>query len=139
MPFTVTAPPPLLVTVSTDPLDCTPTADEPKASDPAIDRLPGDGGGPPVWPVPDIAMVCGLPSPFDAIVIVPDRAPATSGVNCTLIEHDDRGLTNAPAVQVLLTIENSAGLLLLTLEICTAALPMLETFFACTELPTPTV
>jgi len=96
------------------------------------------GGGAADWPVPDIAIVCGLPMPFEAIVIVPERAPATSGVNCTLIEHDDSGLTNAPGVQVLLTMLNSAGLLLETLEICTAALPIDETFFACTGLPTPT-
>ena len=47
-------------------------------------------------------------------------------------------MTNAPSLQVRLTIGNSAGLLLVTVVIWTAALPMLLTVLAMIELPMPT-
>ena len=71
--------------------------------------------------------------------LVRHRVPVAAGVNWRFTVHDESGFTNAPAVQVPPTIVNSRGLLLVTDVSWTAALPMLDTVFVTTLLPTPTV
>ena len=116
---------------------CTPTSCEPRFAEAGTVSVPW-GGGPPVPPVPLTANDCGLPMPLLTTLIWPLRAPVAAGVNCRLTWHDDNGLTNVPGMQVVLTIVNSSGLLLATLVIVTAALPMLLTLRDTTELPMPT-
>jgi hypothetical protein len=94
---------------------------------------------PAVCPVPLTANDCGLPTPLLTMLIWPLRVPVAAGVNWIFTVHEESGFTNAPAVQVPPTIANSRGLLLVTDVSWTAALPMLDTVFVTTLLPTPTV
>jgi hypothetical protein len=82
------------------------------------------------WPpVPDIVIVWGLFVALSVIVMVPNRFPDAVGVNVTLI------VQVAPAATLvgqLLTWPKSP--LEVTLEITSAALPVLVSVTACTAL-----
>ena len=73
-------------------------------------------------PLPDRAIVCGLPTPSLTTEIDPLRAPAAPGLNVTPIEQLPPALTVA---HVELAMVNSLGLLLDALETDTAVPPML--------------
>ena len=137
MLVTVTAFPDGLLIAKPVPLLCTPTVCEPRLTEAGTDSEPCP---PPAPPVPDTANDCGLPMPLLTTVIWPLRAPVAAGTNWTLIEHEPvGGSTNVPDVQVVLTIGNSSGLLLVAVELSwTAALPVIVTLRVWTALPTPT-
>jgi hypothetical protein len=127
---------PVLLIVICVPAVCTPTADEPRF---ALAGTLSAGEPATVWPVPLTANDCGLPVPLLVTVIWPLRAPDAAGENWTLTVHDEPGFTVAPSVQVRLTIANSDGLLLVTVVIWAAAVPVLLIVFATTELDAPTL
>jgi hypothetical protein len=98
-----------------------------------IDSWPGCGE--PDVPVPLALIVCGLPVPLLATVIVAARAPVVDGLKVTLTEQ----LAPAPTVeQVLLTTANSDGLLLVTPDTVTAEPPVLVIVALLAALVAPT-
>ena len=80
-------------------------------------------------------MVCGLPGPLLATVIVALRTPGADGWNVTLNVHEAPAFT---VVQVYPLTGNSALLLLVIAATVTAALPTLVTVTACGPLAVPT-
>jgi hypothetical protein len=71
------------------------------------------------------------------MVIAADRAPAADGLNVTAKEQLAPGAMLPMQEDAL--VANSAGLLVLTLEIMTIDPPVLDTDNVCAALATPTV
>ncbi|HVO88269.1 MAG TPA: hypothetical protein VMV45_06985, partial [Casimicrobiaceae bacterium] len=131
--LTATAVPPVLVTVMTLAALEVPTFWVPKVAVCGNESWPGVALG---EPVPDTAIVCGLPAPLLVMVMVPLRAPVAAGVNVIEIVHVALALS---VVQPELDTPNSEGALLAMPEMATALPPVLVTVTLCAALVVPTV
>jgi hypothetical protein len=128
---TVTAVPPVLVTVTLFTALVVPTVCVPKVTVAGIESWPGAV----VVPVPLTLIVCGLPTPLLVTLIVPVRTPAAAGVKVSVIVQLAAGLT---VVHPELDTPNSVGALLAMPDIVTAVPPVLVTVTLFGALVAPT-
>src|SRR5947209_3330431 len=95
------------------------------------ERLAAGAGAP--APVPESAMLCGLPASLSVMVTAPVRAPVAVGVNVTVMAQFAPAASDAP--QVVVRAKSPVAAMPVMVR---AALPVLETVTVCAALAVAT-